>query len=116
MNEIKKEKGSIISSGSDTAEISRSLGAIMPDGDELFRILDDLPFGCYILSPDQMVRYWNREASRLIGYAPEEVIGKRCAQLPFSCSFVSGEAIPAPICPAIVAYRSKQVQTMKMFM
>lgn len=116
MNGIKKEKGSIISSGNDTAEITRTLGAIMPDGDELFRILNDLPFGCYILSPGQMVLFWNREASRLIGYAPEEVIGKRCAQLPFSCSFVSGEAIPAPSCPAIVACRSKQVNTMKMFM
>ncbi|WP_077390921.1 sensor domain-containing diguanylate cyclase [Mobilibacterium timonense] len=116
MNEIKKEKESTISSGNDTAEISSSLGAILPDRDELFRILDDLPFGCYVLSPDQMVHFWNREASKLIGYAPGEVIGKRCAQLPFSCSFVSGDAIPTPSCPAILACRSKQVQTMKMFM
>ncbi|MCH4032914.1 MAG: EAL domain-containing protein [Lachnospiraceae bacterium] len=94
-------------------------GAVIPKTEgprlNLERFLDEIPFGCYILRPDQQILYWNREAERLLGYSQEEVIGKRCVDQPFGCSFVSGETILGPSCPALVAYTSGQVQTMQMF-
>lgn len=100
-------------------EMERLFGSfrnVLSDREYLLQILDDLPFGCYVLRPDQKVIYWNQEAERLIGYTPEEVVGKRCGELHFACSFVSGGEIPMPSCPAITAYRTERVQTMKMFM
>ncbi|MGN1022307.1 MAG: diguanylate cyclase domain-containing protein [Lachnospiraceae bacterium] len=82
---------------------------------DLEQFLDEIPFGCYILRPDQTVLYWNREAQRLLGYGRGEVVGRRCVDEPFGCSFVSGETIPGASCPALVAYTSGQVQTMQMF-
>lgn len=115
------EKGSLIMAENHHEKESinsdlRFVRSFLPDQEDFLRLLDDLPFGCYILRPDQEVLFWNQEAERLIGYMPEEVIGKRCVDLPFSCSFISGEEIPSPSCPAMVAYHSRQVQTMKMFM
>lgn len=80
----------------------------------LEQFLNEVPLGSYILTPDQTVLYWNKEAERLLGYRFDEVVGKRCVDLAFGCSFVSGDKITGGSCPALVAYRSGQVQTMQM--
>ena len=59
--------------------------------------------------------YWNQEAERLLGYRFQEVVGKRCVDLPFGCSFVNGDQIEGSNCPALAAFYSGQAQTMQMF-
>ena len=88
---------------------------IEPRGSRLEQFLDEIPFGSYILQPDQTVLYWNQEAEHLLGYRSQEVVGKRCVDLPFGCSFVNGDQIEGSNCPALAAFYSGQAQTMQMF-
>jgi len=80
------------------------------------RILDDIPFGSYLLRPDHTVLYWNREAEVLLGYSRSDVLEKKCGDLPIGCSFVTGGIIQHDSCPAVVAYTTGRPQTMQMFM
>ena len=82
----------------------------------LTRILDDIPFGSYLLRPDHTVLYWNREAEVLLGYSRSDVLEKKCGDLPIGCSFVTGGIIQHDSCPAVVAYTTGRPQTMQMFM
>ena len=123
------EKGSITGNGGAVRKEAATASSVMsdktktaesPDRPEelqnigLERFLNEIPFGSYILRPDQTVLFWNRDAEKLLGYRSDEVVGKRCVDLSFSCSFVSEDTIAGENCPALVAYHSRQVQTMKM--
>ncbi|MDY6333454.1 MAG: PAS domain-containing protein, partial [Lachnospiraceae bacterium] len=81
-----------------------------PLSSRLEQFLDEIPFGSYILQPDQTVLYWNQEAEHLLGYRSQEVVGKRCVDLPFGCSFVNGDQIEGSSCPALAAFYSGQAQ------
>lgn len=84
--------------------------------ESLKRILDDIPFGSYLLRPDHTILYWNREAETLLGYSRKDVLEKKCGDLPMGCSFVTGGIILHENCPAVVAYTTERPQTMQMFM
>lgn len=116
MTERMEEKKTNFATEEEMEKLSVSFRDVLSNQAFFLQILDDLPFGCYIMHPDQKVIYWNQEAERLIGYTPGEVVGKRCGALHLACSFVDGGEIPMPSCPAIAAYRSGRVQSMKMFM
>ena len=85
-------------------------------GKALRELLDSAGVGCYILSIDHRVQYWNAEAENLLGYAAEEMLGRDCFESNLGCSFTSGIAVPDHRCPAIVALATGQSQTMQMFM
>jgi diguanylate cyclase (GGDEF)-like protein/PAS domain S-box-containing protein len=42
------------------------------------RILDAISDGVYVLGPDHTIVYWSAGAERITGYAPGEVVGRRC--------------------------------------
>ncbi len=42
------------------------------------RILDAMSDGVYVLGPDHTIVYWSAGAERITGYAPGEVVGRRC--------------------------------------
>jgi diguanylate cyclase (GGDEF)-like protein/PAS domain S-box-containing protein len=42
------------------------------------RILDAISDGVYVLGPDHTIVYWSAGAQRITGYAPDEVVGRRC--------------------------------------
>ena len=42
------------------------------------RILDAISDGVYVLGPDHTIVYWSAGAERITGYAPDEVVGRRC--------------------------------------
>ena len=47
--------------------------------DGAFRhILDAISDGVYVLGPDHTIVYWSAGAERITGYAPDEVVGRRC--------------------------------------
>jgi phosphoserine phosphatase RsbU/P len=41
-------------------------------------ILDSLNDGLYVCDTDRRIVYWSKSAQRLTGWAPEDVVGKRC--------------------------------------
>lgn len=85
-------------------------------GKALRELLDSAGVGCYILSIDHRVQYWNAEAENLLGYSAKEMLGRDCFESNLGCSFTSGIAVPDHRCPAIVALATGQSQTMQMFM
>ncbi len=50
-------------------------------GIDLQTVLDALPRAIILTTPDGRIRSWNRQAERLYGWAPEEVVDRhgRCA-------------------------------------
>lgn len=48
---------------------------------ETFAILDNAPYGAYAVGTDQVIRYWNATAERILGYTAEEVVGRRCYEV-----------------------------------
>ncbi len=49
--------------------------------DTLFSLLDDIPYGAYAISIDQVILYWNRAAQRILGHEPTVMIGRRCYEV-----------------------------------
>lgn len=45
---------------------------------ELFDTLDATPYGAYVMDQHRRIRFWNRSAERILGYRPEEVVGRQC--------------------------------------
>lgn len=43
-----------------------------------YQILDQLYDGLYVVNRERTIVYWNPAASRLTGFAPEEVVGRPC--------------------------------------
>ncbi len=42
-------------------------------------ILDQMHDGVYLVDTDRAIRFWNKAAERISGYAAEEVVGSRCS-------------------------------------
>ena len=53
-----------------------------PDRLHQKEFLDYLYNGVYFIDRDKKITLWNKEAARITGYAPEEVLGKRCNEIP----------------------------------
>lgn len=79
-------------------------------------IMDAMPIGCYILKPDHIIQYWNKEAEKLTGFTASEMQGRKCTEMPLGCAFVNGEFIPDHKCPAVVAFTTKRECSLSMFM
>lgn len=79
-------------------------------------LMDSVPIGCYVLQPDQTVEFWNHEAERLLGYSPNEMVGKRCIDSALGCSNANGVRIATDHCPAVLALATGKSQTVQMFM
>jgi diguanylate cyclase (GGDEF)-like protein/PAS domain S-box-containing protein len=48
--------------------------------DNLFKlILENISDGVYLVDRNRVIRYWNKGAEQLTGYAAKEVVGKSCA-------------------------------------
>lgn len=87
------------------------------EGEPLLRtILGQLPVGCYILRPDRTVQFWNHEAENILGFTAEEMIGKKCVEMPLGCAFLNGSYVPYSRCPAVVAFTSEKSTSITMFM
>ena len=47
----------------------------------IFDLLTDAPFGAYAASLDQTILFWNQSARRILGYSPDEVLGRRSYEI-----------------------------------
>ena len=55
----------------------REIGNLTPDG--LIGLLSSVSCGAFVLTTDQTVVFWNDRAQKILGYAPERVVGRRCS-------------------------------------
>ena len=44
-------------------------------------VLETIPSGLFVVDRDMIIRYWNRAAERITGYASEEAVGQHCSFL-----------------------------------
>ncbi len=91
-------------------------GGVLSGSRIIQALMDDVPIGCCILRPDCTITYWNAEAGELLGYQSEEMVGRKCTELPLGCSYTNSEPIPRGKCPATAAIDTGQPQTTEMFM
>ena len=54
---------------------------VTPIADSLFALLDQIPYGAYAVSIDQVILHWNRAAKRILGHEPVTVVGRRCYEV-----------------------------------
>ncbi len=79
--------------------------------DSIIRMLSMADVGAVVMSIDQTILFWNREAERMLGYRPSQVIGRRCFE---ASSGPFGEGLTPECvqgCPSMRALRSGRVPT-----
>ncbi len=69
-----------------------------PLADSLLRALGDTADGMVTVAPGGEILSWNEGATRLLGYQPEEVIGRRCYEV-FSWLDRCGNPVCSASCP-----------------
>ncbi len=93
---------------------SPALGTVPPDSAFYKDLLDQVTDGVYFVDRERRIVYWNKGATRLTGYKPEEVLGRSCTDeilchvdasgnrlcrmgCPLSASIEDGEDREAPV-------------------
>ena len=69
-------------------------------------VLADAPFGVFGVRLDETIVFWNSGAQRLIGYSPDDVIGRQCHEVMASLSPQGTSAACEQGCPALLALRA----------
>ena len=69
--------------------------------DTILGLLEPASVGAYVMSYDQTILFWNREAERILGFRAEEVIGRRCYEV--VAGLAAGGITPACLhgCPSM---------------
>jgi PAS domain S-box-containing protein len=49
--------------------------------DSLFQALANSADGAFVIDEDQRITYWNQAAQDVLGYAPDEVVGRACYEI-----------------------------------
>ena len=82
---------------------------------EIFRLFESAQFGVYAVSLDQTIVSWNPAAQRILGFSPEQVLGRRCydvlAGLAGLAGLAPGGITPGCLegCPSMRALRAGEV-------
>jgi diguanylate cyclase (GGDEF)-like protein/PAS domain S-box-containing protein len=74
-------------------------GSLPPD------ILDQMHDGVYLVDTDRRIRFWNRGAERVSGYAAADVIGTRCSDNLLMHTNEQGNPLCAAGCPLAATMR-----------
>ena len=75
----------------------------------IFEILENAPYGAYGIDLSQTIVYWNPQAEAILGYAPRDVLGKKCYEAMQNLSIDDTEPVCKQNCPAIVATKSGRI-------
>jgi diguanylate cyclase (GGDEF)-like protein/PAS domain S-box-containing protein len=62
-------------------------------------ILDAISDGVYVVGPDRTIEYWSAGAERITGYAPDEVVGRRCDEELLAHTDLTGTRLCVSGCP-----------------
>ena len=73
---------------------------------EIFRLLESAQFGAYAVTLDQTIVSWNQAAQRILGFSPEQVLGRRCYDV-----LAPGGIVPGCLggCPSMRALKAGEV-------
>lgn len=91
--------------------------AIKLDSEDLTRsrnaryFLNEIPMGCYIIKPDQVITFWNRKAEDLLGYSADQMVGGKCSTSRLECCDCNEKRVPQHMCPGVRAFSTGETQT-----
>jgi diguanylate cyclase (GGDEF)-like protein/PAS domain S-box-containing protein len=71
-------------------------------------LLDNLYDGVYFVDGDREITYWNKTAERITGYAPHEMLGKRCHDNLLRHIDESGVSLCQSQCPLIKSMTARR--------
>ena len=76
---------------------------------DVFRLLESAQFGAYAVTLDQTIVSWNQAAQRILGFSPEQVLGRRCYEV--LAGLAPGGIFPRCLegCPSMRALRAGEV-------
>ena len=76
---------------------------------DIFRLFESAQFGVYAVSLDQTIVSWNPAAQRILGFSPEQVLGRRCYDV--LAGLAPGGLAPGCLegCPSMRALRAGEV-------
>jgi diguanylate cyclase (GGDEF)-like protein/PAS domain S-box-containing protein len=79
-------------------------------------VLESLYDGLYITDRDRRIRYWNRAAEQITGYAAGEVIGSRCSDNILLHVDAAGNSLCTGTCPLAAALDSGVASEMELYL
>jgi len=73
---------------------------------DIFRLLESAEFGAYAVTLDQTIVSWNQAAQRILGFSPDDVLGRRCYDV--LGGLVPGGIVPGCLegCPSLRALKA----------
>ena len=76
---------------------------------DVFRLFESAQFGVYAVSLDQTIVSWNPAAQRILGFSPEQVLGRRCYDV--LAGLAPGGITPGCLkgCPSMRALKAGEV-------
>ena len=76
---------------------------------DIFRLLESAQFGVYAVSLDQTIVSWNPAAQRILGFSPDQVLGRRCYDV--LAGLAPGGITPGCLqgCPSMRALKAGEV-------
>jgi hypothetical protein len=76
---------------------------------DLFKFLEQLDVGAYLVDENRTIHYWNDAAEQITGYTKEDVIGKSCKDNILVHVDATGMPLcPTELCPLIRSMKSKK--------
>ena len=76
---------------------------------DMLERLQSAPYGAFAIDLDQNIIFWNPRAERLLGYAPEQVLGRKCYEVLQGLALDGATPFCTRDCPAIAAARTGHI-------
>ena len=71
--------------------------------------LETAPYGAFAIDLDQNIVFWNARAGRILGYEPEQVLGRKCYEVLQGLSLGGTTPFCTRDCPAMAAARTGHI-------
>lgn len=78
--------------------------------ENLFQMLANAADGAFVVNKNQYIIYWNQSAQRILGYAPNKVVGRPCYEILRGCND-KGQAVCHHHCRVVTAALANQAVT-----
>ncbi len=80
---------------------------------DLLERLEAAPYGAFAIDLDQNIIFWNAKAERILGYGPEQVLGRKCYEVLQGLALDGTTPFCTRDCPAMAAARTGHIPAAK---
>lgn len=81
---------------------------------DFFQLVENFPYGVYIVKPDRTIVYWNKEAERITGYSAADMVGRRCPDTDLNHMDEEGTPLCETYCPLLNCMDRKKAASKKL--